>query len=235
LASAREAEKERLASKLENAAGRLVEGGESLLEPGEPLGGPDGLPGLPPPRDGSVRGEPRDGEDDRDWDRENRVAVLLVIDPRHTGIRMFGAATADPIICLGGDCYISEGDDAPASMLPRRRALGTGVTLGKRAGACRNSRICVFRSVALGAEEAPFQPIDLRILRHDRREEIRVRADPSCRVRQGRLTCETLAAARDYRAWIVPERVAERAGPEALRDALQTGIPAGGAMMFIRR
>jgi len=84
---------------------------------------------------------------------------------------------------------------------------------------------CVFRNVDLGGAEAAIQPIDLRILRHDRREERVVRADPTCAASEGRLTCRQPIVAADYRLWIVPEPVAAIAGPAALQAAVREWLP----------
>lgn len=159
-------------------------------------------------------------------DADFRVSVLLAMEPGSRGIRRFGPKTADPMLCVADRCYISNGPDAAARELPRRQAFGPGVALGTRAGACRHSLVCVFRRVDLGGESVTMQPIDLRILRHDRRTTATVSADESCRVRGGMLVCAAPVVASSYRAWIVPEKTAEEAGPRALTDALEAGLPA---------
>lgn len=155
---------------------------------------------------------------------KTHVTVLLVMDAGHRGIRRWQRGKADPMLCIGDKCYISTGPDTPATELPRRKAFGPGVALGIRAGACRNSLTCVFRGVDLGAESAWLQPIDLRILRHDRRQTSPASLDRTCAVHRGHLSCTRTVVANDYRAWIVPERVAARAGPDALERALETGL-----------
>jgi len=152
------------------------------------------------------------------------VTVLLVMDPGTNGIRRF-QKTADPILCVRESCYISAGPNEPAIELPRWKAFGTGNTLGKRAGACRNLLACVFRNVDLGDAEALIQPVDMRIMRHDRREPLKVRADQSCTVQEGHLHCATLVASKDWRAWVLPEPVAKSVGVEALQSALKSGLP----------
>ncbi len=236
---AREAEERRIVEerRVETAGSHLSEDeSETRLAPGadyEPprrqtapreraaLGGPDfGGPDFDRTADRAFDGRWREPV--------TRVTVLLIMEPGHRGIRLFGRATADPMICLSARCYIGAGAGVPATELSRSRAFGAGVALGGRAGACRNSLTCVFRDVDLGAERAALQPIDLRILRHDRRETKIVSADLSCGVSRGRLFCGETVSARDYRAWIVPEQVARRAGPDALLAALGAGLEDDG-------
>jgi colicin import membrane protein len=153
-----------------------------------------------------------------DW----RVTVLMVMAPGAYGIRR-GASVADPILCTTDGCYVSNGADIPARFMPRRRALGVGNTLGARAGACRQSLSCVFRDVAF-EYPALLQPVDLHVLKHDRRRPQRIIADSDCRLAAGRLTCSRGIYAEDYALWIVPERLAAMAGPEALERALRDGL-----------
>jgi colicin import membrane protein len=80
----------------------------------------------------------------------------------------------------------------------------------------------VFRNVDLGGRSAEVQPIDLRVLRHDRRELRAVEADRTCRVMSGQLTCRRPVIADSYTLWIVPESIAERAGAMALETAVRS-------------
>lgn len=155
-----------------------------------------------------------------------RVAVLLVMKPGNRGIRRL-VKTADPVLCVDRRCYVSRGALAPAAEMSRARALGPGNTLGARAGACRERLGCVFRDVAIGAGAAIVQPVDLRILKHDRREAMSAGPDRSCRLERFGLLCDGALHAADYSLWMVPERLAESAGPAALEAALAGGL--GGA------
>lgn len=156
---------------------------------------------------------------------EQRATILLIMEPGTRGIRRY-EKTADPIICIGATCYIGGGVDAPAVSMTRARAFGPGNTLGQRAGACRHSLVCVFRDVAVGVGRFDIQPIDLRILRHDRRETLSAETDRTCTAAAGHLRCARGLQAGSYRVWIVPESVASRAGPSALGAALAAGLPA---------
>jgi hypothetical protein len=197
--------------------GRNVRSGSSvptmappLPPPGEPrmaLGGRDELPARYPGR----------------WS-EGRVAVLLILAPGNYGIRRNGPKVADPILCTLEGCYVSAGADRPASFMPGRKALGFGNTWGARAGACRQRLGCVFRGVDLGDLRGYLQPVDLHILRHDRRRPHQIAGDSACRADGGRLVCGRGIYAEDYAMWIVPERLAEAAGPAALERAVAEGL-----------
>ena len=155
---------------------------------------------------------------------ETRATILLVMEPGTRGIRRY-EKTADPVLCLGQSCYISNGVDRPATATTRGRAFGPGNTLGQRAGACRHSLGCVFRNVDVGHGEIDLQPVDLRILRHDRREVQMVNVDATCAAVAGRLKCSRGVQSRTYRVWIVPESIARRAGDAALLGAVGAGLP----------
>jgi len=148
----------------------------------------------------------------------------MIMTPGTYGIRR-GASIADPVLCTTDGCYVSIGADRDAVFMPRRKALGVGNTLGGRAGACRQSLSCVFRGVEL-EYPAVLQPVDLHILKHDRRRPQRILADSDCRLAAGRLTCSRGIYAEDYALWIVPERLADTAGPETLERALRDGLSA---------
>ena len=160
--------------------------------------------------------------------RSSRVTILLVMEPGSRGIRRFNK-TADPILCVDTHCYISNGPGQPARAMTRPRALGPAVTIGTRAGYCRRSLACVFRGVDFKHTMAVVQPIDLRILRHDRREPRAVTIDPTCRIEGHRLTCSRPILAEGYKLWLVPEIIAERAGALALEMAVRAGLPGSPA------
>jgi colicin import membrane protein len=152
----------------------------------------------------------------------SRVTVLLLMTPGNRGIRRHHK-TADPIICGERGCYVGAGADRSADLFPLRKALGPGRTLGDRAGACSNSLGCVFRDVDLVAYPAVLQPIDMRLMRHDRRQPLTLREASECALMGGALSC-TPVHGPDYTMWIVPEEIAEAAGAEALIDALDRGL-----------
>ena len=160
-------------------------------------------------------------------DADSHVTVLLVMKPGKTGIRRFGEKTADPVLCSTSSCWVSGGSAAPARTMQRGQALGPGNTLGKRAASCNHKLACVFRGLDLGGDKTWLQPIDLRIMRHDRREPMTVERDATCKVAGERLTCAQPIEGKTWRAWIVPEAVAERAGAKALEDALNSDLDAG--------
>ncbi len=106
----------------------------------------------------------------------------------------------------------------------RVQSLCNGNTLGRRAAACNQTVACVFRVLDLKSPKATVQAIDMRIMRHDRREFMAVEADHTCRLVAGTLSCDRIFTARTWRAWVVPELLAAEAGPAALESALKTGL-----------
>jgi colicin import membrane protein len=157
------------------------------------------------------------------------VTILLVMEPGTNGIRRYGKKTADPVICAGPTCWAGAGPDHPATEMPRGKALGPGNTLGRRAAACNQKLACVFRDVDLGSNPQALQPIDLRVMRHDRREPLTVAASGRCEVAGSQLYCADTLKSRTWRAWIIPEDVAERAGPAALTGAVEGGLSSARA------
>jgi len=155
---------------------------------------------------------------------ETQVTVLVILEPGSYGIRRRGPRIADPILCMLDGCYVSTGADQPAVFMPGRRALRFGNTLGARAGACRGSLGCVFRGIELGSLPGYLQPVDLHILRHDRREVHTVLTDSGCRAELGHLVCTHGVQAQDYTMWVLPESLAKAAGPAALERALAAGL-----------
>ena len=152
-----------------------------------------------------------------------RVTVLLVMNPRRHGWRRYKKAV-NPVLCVGKRCYVSAGVADTADALPRRRALGPRNSLSRRAGPCNNQLVCVFRGVTLDRNPSYIQPIDMGLLRHRRRDIRKAEPDRTCAVTHGALQCASVIIAHRYRAWIVPEAVAEEAGPEALKEALYKGL-----------
>ncbi len=153
-----------------------------------------------------------------------RVTVLVVMQPRRHG---FGGKrmTANPVLCVGQECYISNGAGTPATIMRRAQALGPGNTLGRNAGPCRNQTTCVFRGITLSALMTSIQPVDMGFLRHDRRETRAVEPDRSCDASGGHLYCSAPIVSTGYRAWVIPESIADRAGALALERALYDGLP----------
>jgi hypothetical protein len=149
-----------------------------------------------------------------------RATVLLELRPGRQGILRL-ARTADPILCTSEVCWVSRGPDRDARQLPRRVAFGPFNTLGSRAGACNDSTGCVFRNVQLETGIL-IQPVDLRLVRHDRREARRAQVDKTCRAERGTLRCQGLQSGPDYHLLVVPEAVAEQAGGRVLRSLVGT-------------
>jgi hypothetical protein len=229
----REAEARQLSEKLARA--REQREAKGSREGYSALGGPapDEIEPQPASRSMPATGNPVRNVAAADTN-ETRATILLVMEPGTRGIRR-REKTADPIVCIGAQCYVSNGMEDTASAMTRARAFGPGNTLGQRAGACRHSLVCAFRNVETGAGLFQLQPVDMRILRHDRRETQMLKIDATCTVDRGRLSCARAVRAGSYRAWIVPESLARKAGPAALGAALSAGLPDAGATAGLQR
>lgn len=154
---------------------------------------------------------------------EGRVTILLVMAPGSKGIRRHNR-TADPILCVNDGCYLSEGPEAPARLVPRQRATGFSGTFGERAAACRNRLGCVFRGIDVTEVPLIVQPVDMHIIKHDRRRIQAIERDSQCRLEGARLVCLRGIYAEDYAMWVVPEKLARDAGPAALERTLAEGL-----------
>ncbi len=229
----REEEARRLTAKLN----RVAE--ERMKREAEAANKPDpAAPPAQPPQTYGVASEPKSVAEPKPSPAETvtaparslgHVTILLVMEPGTNGIRRFGKKTADPVICAGQSCWAGAGPDHPSTAMPRGKALGPGNTLGRRAGACNQSLTCIFRDVDLGANPQALQPIDLRVMRHDRREPLTVAASGRCEVAGTQIYCSDTFKSRTWRAWIVPESLAERAGPGMLKAAIEGGLSSARA------
>ena len=152
-----------------------------------------------------------------------RATVLMVMTPSESRSPNPERA-ADPILCVADGCYVSSGAQAPAVFLSFGQSMGLAGRIGRGAGACNHSRVCVFRNVDVGLATAPVQPVDLKLVRHDRRELREVKIDTSCKVISGHLSCSRPVRTASYTLWIVPEQVAREIGPEMLSGAVETGL-----------
>lgn len=148
-----------------------------------------------------------------------RVAILLVLNPGQTEEKR-AASKSSPVLCLQDTCYISSGSTDPAKVVARADATRSGAD----AGACVGKPHCVFRGVTL-APGSFIQIVDMGPAKLIRMETIEARADKSCHVSDGTLACEGPITAPDYRMWLVPEAVAEKAGFNELEAAVADELP----------
>lgn len=155
-----------------------------------------------------------------------RATILIVMEAGNKGIRRF-EKTADPVLCVNDGCYVSEGALKPAVMRERNKVLGFANTLGARAGACQRSLGCTFRGVDLASTGGFIQPVDMKMVAHDRRESQVLDADSDCRLDGARLSCRRPVTTATYRLWVVPEALADKAGAAALEAAVREGLPSG--------
>jgi len=154
---------------------------------------------------------------------DGHVTILLQMEPRYRRGR--GYESMDPVLCTAGGCYVSNGPDQPATFLHGNRAVRFGNAIGRRAGACNHATTCVFRNVDLGALPADVQPVDIRVIRHDRREPERIETLSSCRAGAGdRVTCTGAIHGDGYTMWVISEAAAERLPPHAFESAFDGGL-----------
>jgi hypothetical protein len=146
------------------------------------------------------------------------ATILLVLDPDASAAD-HGASQPAPVLCIGAECYVSSGTDAPAKL--RARA---DITLTKGiAGDCEGHTHCIFRDVTL-KPSTDMQIIDATLGKTGSSAPIPVQADNSCAINEGDLDCETTVSGLGYRAWIIPEPVAQTAGPLKLEGAIATDL-----------
>jgi hypothetical protein len=139
---------------------------------------------------------------------DGRVTILLQMESN--GQRGRRHESMDPVLCLVDGCYVSNGPGYPASFLPGRKATRFGNAISRRAGACNHAYTCVFRDVDIGTLPAEVQPVDIRVVRHDRRAPETVEALSTCRGTSGQLACTGAIHGDGYTMWVIPERVVAR-------------------------
>jgi hypothetical protein len=183
-----------------------------VIKATEPARAPLGVAGLGGPALGSLVVSPL-----------SRATLLIVMEPGTKGIRRLNK-TADPVLCVTNGCYVSEGAALPARLSSRMSVLGVGNTLGRRAGACQQKLGCAFRGIDLALAQGYVQPVDMKVMVHDRRESQTIKSDSDCQLDAARLSCRRPIAAQGYRMWVVPEALAEAAGSQALEAALNAGL-----------
>lgn len=155
--------------------------------------------------------------------RGGRATILMIITSSETRAQKVERG-ADPILCVTAGCYVSNGAQAPATYHSLDQSLSLSGRLGRGAGDCNHSIVCVYRNVDLGTGPAMVQPVNLRFVRHDRREQREVSVDDSCRVIGGHLSCSRPVRTAGYTMWVVPEALARDIGPEMLTTAVSTGL-----------
>ena len=151
----------------------------------------------------------------------SRASILVVLNQTGSGEI---PKTFDPIICLGDVCYVSAGNGSNAKQIGKQDALTTKNSMASGAGACAGKPACTFRGVSI-PDGANLQIVDLGIVRHDERELIAAKIDPTCTVEDGFLVCDKPTTAPDYRLWIVPEAIASKAGEDKIAAALDAELP----------
>lgn len=150
---------------------------------------------------------------------QTRATVLVVLEPNDV------KSTPDPIICLGDTCAVSTGLTTPARIITRAEALALKTTASETDDTCFGKGACAYRGVPIGKDTilqvlsagaaSPPPPGD----------GFTANLDDTCKLDERDLICSHPLATLHYTAWIVPEDLAEKAGPAALEDAIADGLP----------
>jgi hypothetical protein len=164
----------------------------------------------------------RDPNDKKPSDGPVHVTMLLVL-TNQAGNSPPDKVQSNPIVCIGDICYLSEGSANPAKTMPRAAAMEAKNTALGLPGACQGRTSCVFRDVTL-PPDANLQVIDAGFARAEPYPAIDARADKTCAIAEEDLDCEQPVSAKDYRLWLVPETVAQKAKVAQIEDALSTGL-----------
>jgi hypothetical protein len=224
LEARREAELQRLSDKLKRAEARVA-----AQKPGSPSEWATDVAAAPTleidTNERSALGA-MGGDQSRDTEAaetRGKATIVLVMAPR--GARSYDTASvADPILCLTDGCYVSNGPQAPATYHSLHESVGFAGRIGRGAGACNGALSCVYRNVTVGSTVAMVQPIDLRRVHHDRREQAEITIDDTCRLIDARLSCSRPVRTETYTLWVVPESLARTIGPERLAQAAEEGL-----------
>ena len=161
-------------------------------------------------------------------------SVALVVMPRQAdGSAWDVGAGADLVLCGAAGCYVSNGLESAATFYEG----SAGLRLIKKAGACRDSTACVFRDVdftkLISNENELVQPVDVDYVSHSymdaifnnslNKEKSLFNAE-NCSLKKSVLACKLGVHRRDYSLWVVPEKLAELGGKEALDAVLFKGL-----------
>lgn len=161
-------------------------------------------------------------------------SVALVVMPRRAdGSAWDVGAGADLVLCGAAGCYVSNGLESAATFYEG----SAGLRLIKKAGACRDSTACVFRDVDLSKlvtiENATIQPVDVDYVSHSYMDGMLDKGMKTsnslfkvenCSLQKSVLACKLGVHRRDYSLWVVPEKLAELGGKEALDAVLFKGL-----------
>ncbi|MET0431917.1 MAG: hypothetical protein ABWZ86_05515 [Hyphomicrobium sp.] len=148
------------------------------------------------------------------------ATVLLVLDPEVLG----RGIKPDPIICIDNSCWLSNGIGTPALAMPRNQAVVLPTTAASSPNSCSGKSGCVYRNVIVD----PTQRIDVIEVGEGGGASAgayTVTADRSCRKSGATLSCDDGLATQNFRIWVVPEAIADAAGPTSLENAVAEGLP----------
>lgn len=148
-----------------------------------------------------------------------RVAIMIVFSDEKR--------QRDPVICATKKCFIAQGLEEPALEIKRRRALSLRTSREVSDDPCWKKTGCVFRNVPVGQNDL-FQVFDLIEAKRDAtRQDYAIDPDGTCGIQDGQLGCGAPLQTSEFRMWVVPEFLAERAGGLAIENAVAYGLPLG--------
>jgi hypothetical protein len=196
----------------------------------EPSSAPDGAIGrlgmIPSPATAPVATEVHKAANlvEQEYVARHNGRVTILLQMESSSMRGRRHESMDPILCVADGCYVSNGPHHPATFMPGRRATRFGNAISRRAGACNHSHTCVFRDVDIGALPAEVQPVDIRVLRHDRRTPETIETLSTCRGSEHRLACTGAIHGDGFTMWVIPESVAARLPVDVFGTTVESSL-----------
>lgn len=155
---------------------------------------------------------------------EQRATLLLAIEMGGSSKMAELFQSLDPIICAGDICYVSSGLDADAIRISRKDAVKLKASNEVSQNSCKGMAGCVYRNVGLPAG-AQVKLVEIGAGFRVESHALSAGLDASCTMSEDGLVCDNPLATTDFRIWVVPEATAQRAGVEAIEDAVASGLP----------
>lgn len=150
-----------------------------------------------------------------------KATVLIVMQPfKQSGKPWDPGKGADPVVCLNHGCYVGRGYLKDAKYFPGKKAYLPAVM----ARACNNTLKCIYRGVKFTKQREDIWPVDIDGFKRDYLATKKTSIDRSCFIEQGKLQCLNGIYTPEYSMWVLPEKLAEKAGRKVLDYALYKGI-----------
>lgn len=151
---------------------------------------------------------------------QNIVSLLMVLASDVTR-----GTLIDPVVCFGEACFVSSGLTDTAVKIDRTKLLRHHTTRDFANDTCRQKSACVFRGVRFTDGEQ-MEVFDLAS--SDKAKlgiAVTIASDETCRATNATLRCASPIATSDFDAWVVPEKTASAAGPDAIELAIADNLP----------